>query len=171
MIDCVNSFFKYVKSRIIVKNPQRTVVSIVEANAWPPKNIKFNAFYLLLMGEAANGGTPSGLGISHSTQWMWVIPGDDISQDKVGNNRGNRYAINYQMKEELIYGLFPYFCEKNTYIPQQQGNTLVAVPTALNERIWWSRPRFMPTKFEKQEGIIYGAVQVAISEFEAAITS
>lgn len=171
MIDCINSYFKFVKARIIAKNPQRTIVGIVESNAWPPKNFVPNAFYLLLLGETATGGTPTSLGIVHLVQWMWIIPGDDITQDKVGNNRGNRYAINYQMKEEIVYGLFPYFCDKNSYTPQQQGNSIVAVATPLNEKIWWSRPRFLPTKFERQEGVIYGSVQVSVSEFEAAITS
>jgi hypothetical protein len=125
----------------------------------------------MLLHDLANGGTPSSLGISHAVQWMWIISGADIQQDQVGNNRGNRYIINLQMKEELEYGLFPYFCSKNTYTPTQQGNTIVAVPTSLNEKIWWSRPRYMPTKFEKQEGIIYGSVQVSVGEFDTLITS
>ena len=171
MKDCIDTFFRYVKGRIIQKNPQRTVVGIVEANSWPPKNVDFSSFYLMLLGVSPNGGTISSTGLAHLVQWMWIISGTDINQTQIGNNRGDRYALNMQMKEELEYGLFPYFCDKNTYTPIQQGNKIVATPSPLNERIWWNRARFIPTSFEKQEGIIYGGAQVSVGEWENQILS
>jgi hypothetical protein len=170
--DAVDSYFKFVKARIVAKNPKRTVMGVIEANAWPPKNVQAEAFYLLLLGEMPTSGTATSIGFSHLTQWVWTIEGADLPQDQVGNNRGSRYQSNYQMKSELINGLYPYFCDKNVYTPQVQGNKLVAVPTVQpQDSIWWSRPRFMPTRFEKQEGIIYGACQVTVGEFADVITS
>lgn len=172
--DAIDSYFKFVKARIIAMNSKRTVMGVIEANAWPPKNIQPEAFYLLLLGETTrNGfGTVSSLGLYHLTQWVWAIEGADLPQEQVGNNRGNRYQTNYQMKSELINGLYPYFCDKNSYTPVIQGNKLVAQPTVQpNDRIWWSKPRFIPTRYEKQEGVIYGACQVTVGQFSDIITS
>lgn len=174
--DAIDSYFKYVKGRIVAKNPNRLIPGIIEANAWPPQEVQNEAFYLLLLGESpsSNFGTVSSTGIIHLTQWTWVVIGNDLptqASNQVGRNRGNRYRNNAKLKQELLNGLYPNFCDKNTYIPQQQGNNLVSVPTSVGEKIWWSRPRFLPVKAEGESGVLYGAAQIFVSEFSDLITS
>src|SRR6267142_2543230 len=169
--DCIDSHFKYVKARIIASNSSRIVVSILEANAWPPQAVDSNAFYLLLLGEttAKEFGTVTSRGIIHLVQWVWIITGDDLLQNQLGKNRGNRYRINSAMKSELMNGLYPGFCPKNTYTASQQGNQVQVQATPANEKIWWSAAKWMPTKFEDDSGVVYGAAQVFISEFSDVI--
>lgn len=176
--DAIDSYFKYVKGRIVASNSNRMVPGIIEANAWPPLEVDNEAFYLLLLSEnpSSNFGTVSSRGFVHLVQWTWVVIGNDLPQtsqssSQVGRNRGNRYRNNAKLKQELLNASFPNFCDKNTYTPQQQGNILVSVPTPIGEKIWWSAPRFLPTKLIEQSGVIYGAAQVFVSEFSDLITA
>ena len=171
--DALDTFFKYVKARIIAANNGRTVVGIIEANDWPPKDVMPNAFYLLTLGDVPNrnGGSASALNMIHLVQWVWTIPGDDLTQDQLGHNRGNRYRINWQMKTELVRGMFPGFCPKNSYTPQIVNGAITSVPTPSGDTITWSAPRFMKTNMLDKSGIIYCGAQVHISQFADSITS
>jgi hypothetical protein len=170
--DALDSYFKYVKARIIIANSNRLVPGMIEANAWPPEEVHDESFYLLILGEnpSNNFGSVSSRGIIHTVQWTWIVIGTDLPQSNVvGRNKGNRYRNNAKMKQELLNGLFPNYCDKNNYVPQQQGNTLVSVPTPVGEKIWWSAPRFLPSKLEDKSGVLYGAAQVFVSEFSDLI--
>lgn len=170
--DALDSYWKYVKPRIIANNPQRTVVGIIEANEWPPKQVQFNSFYLLALGETPSRGfgSKTNRGLTYLVQWMWLIPGDDKAQGTMGKNRGNRYRIHYQMKSELGQASYPGFCDKNTYTaPAAPG--LPATATALGEKIWWSPLRFMPSHLEEKSGLLQGSAQVHINSFGDVITS
>lgn len=164
------------KGRITTKYPQRTVVGVVEAMDWPPKQVQMNAFYLLTLGDVPmqNVLSSSSTGWAHLVQWVWIIPGDDLSANQRGRNRGNRFRTIWQMKQELVYGLYPYFTEKKTWSAVQTGDTQITYTgTSLNpvETFYWTRPKFIPNKLIETSGIAYGAAQVFIGDFGDVITS
>ena len=52
MSDGIDSFYQYVKARIVASNSSRTVAGLLAARDWPPEKVKLQAFYLLTLGES-----------------------------------------------------------------------------------------------------------------------
>jgi hypothetical protein len=173
MIDAVRSYYQYVKNRIVEYNSSRTVGGVVDAMDWPPKQVLPNTFYLLTVGDTTPKAmySPFSMGEVSLLQWVWLVPGEDLTNSTRGKNRGNRFIINFQMKNELLIGLYPYFCEKQHWEADQVGNTIKLIGTSLTpkETIWWTPPRFLPPKFEETSGITYGAAQVSLTQWSDGI--
>jgi len=166
-----DSHFFWVKERIISMNTSRTVVGIVDALDWPELQIFPNTFYMVL-GDTTSGrfGTKAVLGLSTVVQWCWFIPGDDLSTNQRGRNRGNRYRIEWQqMMAEIQYGLFPYYCPKQMWSAQDINGQIqtAASPVDPPEQIWWSFPRFTRGQKmdQKKAGGLYNIAQVGVSQF------
>lgn len=177
MIEAIDSHYRWVKSRILALNPNRTVVGIVDAMDWPPKEINFESFYLIVLGSSVPQGmfSPTAMGMSTVVQWAWMIEGDDLTSATRGRNRGDRYRKHWTMLKELMNGLYPYFCEKKSWSAQQDGTGAIQLTsTSMNpvEQIWWSRPRIMPsTPKEEKSGILVGGIQTSIGQSTDQITS
>src|SRR5580692_7234491 len=123
--DGVDSFYQYVKGRINAFTTRTVpdigggvVAGMLSAQDWPYKGVKFDAFYLLVLGEAPIGkqGYSAAVPIKfHQVQWVWINKGTDLTQGIRQANRGDRYRTMQTMKGELVNGHFPGFCEKLTY--------------------------------------------------------
>ena len=123
--DGMDSYYIYVKGRINsfttrtipgIKNG--VVAGMLSAQDWPYKDVKFDAFYLLNLGEVPIGsqGYSAAVPIKfHQVQWVWVNRGSDLIAGERQANRGDRYRTMQTMKGELINGHFPGFCEKKTW--------------------------------------------------------
>ena len=175
IIGAPESHFRYVKSRIITLNPNRIVRGITEALDWPPKPFEPDTFYMILgdMQPRAGFGTRYSLGLTTLVQWAWMIPGDDLAQNQVGRNRGNRFRKNQQMMAEIIYGLFPNFCQKQIWSAVENNGQIIYQGVDINppEQIWWSYPEFkrFQAEDEKSSGIAYRVAQIGLSQFGDAI--
>jgi hypothetical protein len=169
MIESIESHYRYVKNAIITLNTARTVVGILEAMDWPPKEIQLNAFYVLSLGEtpAENVKQIYSTGMLHLIQWTWIIAGSDLNSTQRGRNKGDRFRINFAMKSELIQALSPYFTERKKWSAKQVGNVIQYTGTSYDppEKCFWTRPKFLPPKLEGSSGVIYGAAQLYIADF------
>src|SRR5580692_617895 len=124
--DGIDSYYQWVKGRVNAfttrtvyntpNNPLNGVVKgMLSAQDWPPKDIVFDAFYLLVMGDAPIGrqGYSAAVPIKfHQVQWVWINKGTDLTQGIRQANRGDKYRTMQTMKGELVNGHFPGFCEK-----------------------------------------------------------
>src|SRR5580692_11732009 len=93
-LDALDSYYQYVKGRIIAFNNQRVVKGMLSAQDWPPKQVTLNAFYLLDMGEepvGKQGFSPAVPIKFHLVQWTWIIKGSDLQPGERLANRGDRY--------------------------------------------------------------------------------
>lgn len=161
--DAVDSYFQFVKARILEMNPTRKVVAVQEAMDWPPKNVDLESFYLLILNDAPIGKDFDSASIptlSIQMQWVWAIVGADLQSPSIGRNRGNKYRVNQTMKGELLYGGFPRYCEKLTY-SVDGGGTLVSASLVPQEFIWWGPLRFNQRN-DRASGTIYGTGSVSL---------
>lgn len=134
------------------------------AQDWPPKNIEFDAFYLLTLGEQPIGrqGFSASIPIvGHEMQWQWVTKGVDISAGQVGPNRGIRFQNHFAMKGELEQALAPYFCEKKSWGPVGQPPVWTGTSLDPVESIMWAPPTYHE-KLDKLSGTVYGIVAVRV---------
>src|SRR5205807_2215734 len=106
---------------------------------------------------------------SHTLQWVWVVFGDDLAPDKKGRNRGNRYRVDLQIKDELVRATWPHFTPK--FHLSTSGSTLVATPIDPPEAIYWTKLEFGPKKGNRDSGVIYGYGSTHVTQFNDQITS
>jgi len=170
IIGAPETHFRWVKNRIIALNSDRIVPGIVDALDWPPKEFVPNAFYMILEDTPtrAGFGTKATMGMSTLVEWAWMVPGDNLQANQVGRNRGNRFRTNWQMMSELMYGLFPYFCPKETWATAENNGQVTYTGTPLpGETIWWSNPKFSKAQAqdEKKSGILYTVATIGLSQF------
>jgi hypothetical protein len=165
-IDGLDSMYGYVKSRILTMNPQRVVKGMLNAQDWPSKNIEYDAFYMLDLGETAIGkqGYSASTPIKfHAVQWVWINKGTDVAPTVRQANRGDKYRTMQQMKGELTFGLYPGFAQKFSWA--LVGS--VFTPTALNpvEYITWTPVQFHE-KWSQQggAGVGYGAGYTSLTD-------
>jgi hypothetical protein len=157
-------------------NPTRKMAGVTDAQAWPPKNVMLESFYLLTLGEKPVGKSFWSASIpvlTHSVQWTWIVVGTDLTVGKVGRNRGDRYRISMKMKEELLQATFPWFAQKGDWSvlgSTPSGLVLQETPITPLENMWWSPPVFL-NKVDKDSGVIYGAASVQITAMEQTILS
>jgi len=171
MIDAIDSYFKFMEAGIATANPNRKVIGISDAMDWPPKQIVLEAFYLLVIGERPLTGksfwssaVPT---VVHTLQWTWVIAGTDLTQQKVGRSRGDRYRTNLLMRDELIAATqSQWWTEKKQW--SVQGNTpsgLVLSSNSLNptEQVWFTPLTFL-NRQDRESGTVYGAATVQVTD-------
>lgn len=166
VIDAIDSFYEYVRARIVTINPQRVVAGHLFAQDWPPKDIKLEAFYLVTVGDmpiGRQGFSPTVPIQYHMVQWQWQVLGADVAKGQVGPNRGVRFRAHWQMKDELRQALYPYFCQKQTYEMQQQGAQLTFAGTPVDPPEWfgWAPPEYHE-KVDKPSGKVDGMVAVRL---------
>src|ERR1700741_2750735 len=92
--DGIDSYYQWVKARILAFNSSRTVKGMMDAQDWPSKNVAFDAFYLLDLGDVPVGKqfysaqTPV---LFRQVQWVWINKGTDLVQGVRQANRGDRF--------------------------------------------------------------------------------
>jgi hypothetical protein len=168
----IDSFYLFVKGRIQTKNPTRQVVGVMSGMDWPPETVQMESFYLLILGEAQPTKTALSAAVPivvHTLQWVWLIAGTDIQANIQIRSRGDRYRTNQMMKEELLYGLYPYFSQKNTVTVSGNG-ALVVLPVVPTEFIRWSRPVFLDRN-DKKSGLVYGSCSVHVTDMTEFIAA
>lgn len=179
--DGIDSYYQYVKARInavttrVIPDIKGGVVAgMLSAQDWPSKEIKFDAFYLLVLGEAAIGkqGYSAAVPIKfHQVQWVWIIKGTDLTPGIRQANRGDRYRIMQVMKGELINGHFPGYCPKLSWAlvngvwtgtPLNPPEVITWNPVECHEK--WSQP-------SDTSGIGYGSGAVRVADMLDVITA
>lgn len=171
-VDSIDSHYQYMKGRMATINASRVVAGLLDAQDWPPKNVKLDAFYLLVL--AANSIGRQGYSAStpikfHHCQWVWINKGTDLQQGERMANRGDRFRTMEQMQGELIEALYPNFCQKQTFALDVNGNW-VGSPLNPVEFITWT-PVDMYEKSTMESGVRYGSGAVKIFDMTDTITS
>jgi hypothetical protein len=178
MINAVDSYFEYVANRMAtIVNPARKVVGVSDAMDWPPKTVLFEAFYLLVLGQKPVIGKSFWSAaipvLVHTLQWTWMIQGTDLSGNKVGRSRGDRYRTNMKMRQELLKATYPWFCQKQEWSVQgttPSGLALQGTPVVPSEFVWWSPLTFL-NRIDSDPGLIYGAATVQLTDMTEMITA
>jgi len=176
MIYAVDTYFEYVAARMAsVVNPNRRVVGVMDAMDWPPKTVLMESFYLLLLGERPMIGKEfwsAAIPVEvHTLQWTWIIQGGELTQGKVGRSRGDRYRTNMLMRQEILQGTYPWFCQKQSWGVQgttPSGVSLVGTPVVPNECIWWNQPTFL-NRVDRESGMIFGTATVQVVDMTQEI--
>lgn len=177
MLRAVDTYFEYVAGRMkSLVNPDRQVVGVSDAMDWPPKTVIFEAFYLLVLGQKPINGksfwSPSTPVLVHTLQWTWMIRGSDLSGNKVGRSRGDRYRTNMTMRSELLKATYPWFAQKQNWTVQggtPSGLSLLGTPVVPSEYIWWSPLQFL-NKVDADPGMVYGAATLQLTDMTETIT-
>lgn len=171
LVDWSDSFYNYVKQRILTKNPDRVFSGIVEARDWPVKEAVPESLYMLTttMDPKRMPGSWSAPIYSERIQWVWQIRGVDQAQGVQIGNRGDRYRKHFQICQELMYGVFPGYCEKLSY-SLDENNQLQGTSYIPTESIWFTMPTFSD-RVEQSSGIMFGSAVLTISGFPPAVTS
>lgn len=178
MLAAIDSYFEFMQAGIQLANPGRKIIGISDAMDWPPKNIIFEAFYLLVIGQRglsnksfASSAIPV---IVHTLQWVWLVAGSDLTQGKIGRSRGDRYRTNIMMREELLKATQSFwFTEKLAW--SIKGNTpsgiaLESSPKSPVEFVWWTPLTFL-NRVDREAGVIYGAATVQITDMTQELVS
>lgn len=169
--DAVDSHYNYVKTRILAINPVRVFGGLLNAQDWPSKPIKYDAFYLLLLGEDSVGrqGYSASTPIKfHQIQWSWITKGTDLPLGVRQANRGDRYRTVQLMKSELLTGLFPNYAEKKSW--GLVGGTYTGTSKNPQEFNTWT-PVSFHEKYDKDSGMIYGSGSLRIQDMLDTITA
>jgi hypothetical protein len=170
--DALDSYYQYVKARILAVNQDRIVGGMLDAQDWPSKPFKLDTFYLLTLHEEPPGKefySQYAPPIFHSVQWVWVNKGMDLNPGERKANRGDRYRTNEQMKGELLIGAVPGYAEKFSWALDANGNW-VSTPLDPPEVITW-KPLEFHKKSDKDSGIIYGAAATRIFDMTDVVAS
>jgi hypothetical protein len=176
LVDTLDSYYQYVKNRVLQVNPDRVFGGIAQARDWPMKEALLDTPYLLDLSDTA---VPFGKSVSnyqpsilYRVQWAWLVQGDNIQQNTQAANRGDKYRINMKMKQEIITGHYPGFCEKMQYFVTDDGSgnpVLSFMEYNPPEFIRFSQPRFSD-KQDQNSGILFCSGAVSVSAFAPAIT-
>lgn len=181
-LDALDTFYQYVKARIntystriVYNSPGKQLNGVVKgmlnAQDWPPKNIVFGAFYLLVLGEepiGKQGFSPAVPIKFHVVQWTWLIKGSDLQQGELLANRGDRYRISQAMKWELTQGMFPNYTPKLTW--NLVNGVFTGTPFSPAATITWTPVKFTE-RFDKDSGIVYGVGETRVQDIQQMITS
>jgi hypothetical protein len=173
MVDWTDSFYQYVKARVLAINPTRVFSGIVDATDWPSLNAIPDSFYLILNSLDPNRGQGPGTNswfaplFGESVMWSWPIIGADIGPDTIAANRGSRYRTNFHMIQEILQGMYPGFCEMKQW--SMEGTTLISASYTPPEFIYYTKPKFS-TRIERSTGILFGAASVTITGFSPILS-
>lgn len=171
--DAIWTHFMYVRDRILVKNPSRTIKGIMNAQDWPSKSVEFDAFYLLVLGEAPIGSQGYSMYspmVFHQCEWTWLVKGTDLKPGERAANRGDKFRIAQEMKGELLYGIVPGYTEKLTWALNQTSGKFIGTSFNPHESITWDpvRPR---EKVDMDSGVSYCAGSLRIWDCTDVISS
>lgn len=174
LADAVDSYFKHVEGRIAVINANRQVISIADAADWPPQQVIFNAFYLVVLGLVPVSGLRSQAVPTyvHSVQWTWLIKGTDLQSGLRGNNRGDRYRISMLMRDEIRQASFPGYTQKKTWAVDNTVDPPALDSQACDpkESIFWSQPQYTK-RTAPDSGALYDLATVQITDFTNTIST
>jgi len=170
--DAIYSHYNWVKARIKIKNPDRKVAGLLNAQDWPEKPFKYDTFFLLDLNDVSvgrQGFSPSNPIKLRQVQWTWINSGTDLKQGERKPNRGDRFNLMLTMQEELLYALYPGYCEKLTWSLNAAG---IWIGDSLTppEFITWTPVEFHK-KWDKESSIGYGAGAVSVQDITDQITS
>ena len=175
--DATYSYYGYVKARILAaaNNPGNNptlVAGIENAQDWPSKDVKFDAFYLLILGEdpiGRQGYSQYAPMLFHQFQWVWINKGTDNVQGVRKANRGDRFVTAQLMKGYLLNGHVPGYTTKLTWnlVNGVFTGTYTSTP---GECITWGPIKFHE-KFDKASGLVYGAAQTRVWDMTDEVTT
>lgn len=177
MVDWIDSYYQYVRSRVVGTldspgcNPNRVFGGIVQTRAWPFKDVRYEAFYLLLGStDPVQGISWASPGYTNTVRWVWQIRGTDLESNVIGLNRSDRFSTHYKMCQEMLYGCFPGFCDKQTWAVELVNNlpVLESIPYDPSEQIWFPKPRFSD-QYDATNGILTGGALTAVSSFSPSL--
>ncbi len=166
MIEAADTYYQEVKTRVLAKFPSRVFAGLMEAQDWPLQQVDLEAFYLLTLGEVPLGRQAVSAAIPiyvHQLQWVWIIGGSDVESGVRSRSRGDRYRVGYQMKKELLDGMFPRFAEKKNWTVDTAGN-LQSASRSPKESILWTYPDFL-NRVDRPSGIVYSSASVRLTNF------
>lgn len=169
-LDAIDSYLQYVKARLLliptvqaaITAGVKRIAGYMDAQDWPNKNVIFDTFYLLDLGDVPVGRTFYSAQtpvLFRQVQWVWVNKGTDLTQGVRQANRGDRFRTMEIMKGELLNASFPGFCLKQTWA--LVNGTWTGTPSPTNEQILW-KPIEFHTKPDKASGIIYGTAMTRL---------
>jgi hypothetical protein len=175
-LDALDSYYQFVRARIlsVANNPTNNppiVAGVLNAQDWPPKQVKLNAFYMLILGEepvGKQGFSPAVPIKFHLIQWTWIIKGSDLQQGEQFANRGDRYRLMQAMKYQLTYGMSPNYCPKLTW--NLVNEVWTGVPLIPAMAITWT-PVDFHERFDKDSGLAYGTGSTRIQDILPPFTS
>lgn len=177
MLQAVDSYFEYVRNRMLTVNPARKVVGVSDAMDWPSDVAIMNAFYLLTMGEKPITGKSFWSAavpvVVHSLQWVWLIQGSDLTEGKVGRSRADRYRTNMTMRQELLKANYAWWGEKSNFSVIENtpsGPALQSTPMDPVENVWWTPLTFL-NRLDRESGVIYGAASTQLTDMTETITA
>lgn len=179
--DGIDSYYQYIKGRVNAFSTRTVpdigtgvVAGMLSAQDWPSKDVKFDAFYLLVLGEASIGkqGYSASTPIKfHQVQWTWINKGTDLTPGIRQANRGDRYRTMQTMKGELTNGHYPGFCPKLTWALVNGTWTGTALTPA--EVITWQPIEFHEKWSQPADtsGVGYGSGAVRVADMLDTITA
>ena len=173
MIDAIDSYIRHVRLRMATINPTRSIKGPMDAFDWPTRKIESEALYLLTLNDepiGSQGGSQAVPIVTHMVQWSWVILGDDIAANVKGRNRGNRYRVEFQIKEELRQASYPGFTEKLHLTAAPESGSLTFSSLDPKAAISWTRLEFRKDT-DKNSGVVYGIATTYITQITDAILS
>lgn len=167
--DVIDSYYRWVKARILAVNPQRKFQGIIQALDWPFKEAAIETIYLAIATDTpSRQGTPSSPAYTQRLSWVYLVQGADLRAGQQGPNR-SKYRTNNTIKRELILGNFPQFCERQQWSLDENEN-LVGTSYYPSEGIWWNSITFKD-KVDKTSGILFGDGSVSVTSFAPTIQS
>lgn len=170
--DAIDTYYQYVKARVLSKNPSRIVAGMLIAQDWPAEKAKTEAFYLVDDGPlpvkkgAYSIGSPIFI---HQLHWHCIIKGTDIQEGVRQANRGDRYRIMLAMEDEMIFANWPQFTQKLHWFLAGNGKWTSTAPNT-PESIWWSSVKFHP-RIDRESGKIELVAPVTLTNMLESITS
>jgi hypothetical protein len=179
-VDAVDSFYQYWRARINAVT-KRTVLGLkagnvvagmLDAQDWPNKNVKFDAFYLLNVGDVPIGrdGYSTYIPILlRQVQWVWINKGQELVQGIRQASRGTRFRTLEAMKGELLYASAPGYAPKLSWAEDNNDNW-TGTPLNPPEVIEW-KPLEFHSKLDKATGVIYGSAMTRLVDMSDAIAS
>lgn len=160
MIECVDSYFTWVRSQFTV--PDFKFGGVIQASAWPQLPAKEKTFYLLVLGAQPSRGQQNGSRliqlIEYTLQWTWFVIGTDTQAGQQSMNRGDRYRTSMQMQSALTAANFPGFTNKILLSVNPATGVITSTPYVPNgggESVWWNRIRYRSRPDNEQSGLIY----------------
>lgn len=178
-LEVLYSHYEFVRNRInavTTRTPKdgganNVVAGILNAQDWPPRGVKLEMFYMLILGRDPVGrqGFSAANPIKfHIIQWTWIIKGSDLQQGVRQAYRGDRFVTMQTMEDELIYGINPNYAERQSWALQ---NGVFVATSFYPRRFFTWTPVSLHEKFDKDSGIAYGTGQTRLQDIPLSITT
>lgn len=179
-LEVLDSHYQYVKARInavTTRVPKdgsasNVVAGMLNAQDWPPKEVKLEMFYMLVLGREPIGNqgfSPANPIKFHLVQWTWMAKGSDLQQGVKQAYRGDRYRIMQTMEDELIYGMFPNYAERQSWALDANGNWIAT--SFSPQRFFTWTPVELHEQNPKESGIAYGTGRTRLQDIPLSITT